>query len=128
VVGLISTRTGGTQRPGIRLHRTRRLAAHETTEPRGMTLTRPARTVLDLAARLPDRRVEQMLDRGEASRLLDLDYLRRTIADHAGRAGTARLARVLADFAVTVTRSELEQRLLLLCDAHGIPRPPCAPT
>lgn len=123
LVELSSQRTGGAERPGIRLHRTRRLAEHERTELRGMPLTTPARTILDLSARLADRRVEEMLDRGEATRLLDLVELRRAIAEHRGRPGTPRLERVLGEYAPTVTRSELEDLLLLLCDAHGLPRP-----
>ena len=122
-VELTSARTGGTPRSGIRLHRTRALHTHETTELRGMPITTPERTVLDLAARLPDRRVEQMLDRGESSRLLDLAALRRAVDDHPFWAGTPRLRRVLALYAPTVTRSELEERFLDLCDAQGLPRP-----
>jgi hypothetical protein len=108
---------------GLRRHRTRRLPEHERTELRGMPITTPARTVLDLAPRLSDRRLEQLLDRGEHDRILDLRDLRRALVEHRGRAGTPRLRRVLDGYAPTVTRSELEEAFLELCDAHAIPRP-----
>jgi Protein of unknown function (DUF559) len=122
-VELTSVRTGGRRPSGVRIHRTRRLPPNEVTEVRGMPVTTAARTVLDLAARLPERRLEQMLDRGEASRVLDLDALRQVLDTHPARAGTPRLRRVLAAYAPTVTRSELEERFMLLCDEHGLPRP-----
>ena len=116
-------RSGSLARSGVRLHHSRALEPEERTELRGMPITSTARTVLDLAARLPDRRVEQLLDRAESRRLLDVADLRRAVARHRGRAGTPRLARVLGAFAPTFTRSELEERFLMLSDAHGLPRP-----
>jgi very-short-patch-repair endonuclease len=42
-----------------------------------------------------------------------------------GHRGSARLLQVLSEHVpgTTVTRSELEERMLLLCRAHGLPRP-----
>jgi very-short-patch-repair endonuclease len=108
---------------GVRAHRARRMLEHERTELRGMPITTPTRTVIDLAPRLSARRLEQLLDRGEASRILDLGDLRRALAEHRGRAGTPLLRQVLETYAPTVTRSELEEGFLELCDAHRIARP-----
>jgi Protein of unknown function (DUF559) len=122
-VHITCPRTGVASVPGVRAHRSRRLPGHERTELRGMPITTPARTVLDLAPRLSDRRLEQLLDRGEDDRILDLRDLRRALAEHRGRAGTPRLRRVLEGYAPTVTRSELEEGFVELCDAHHIARP-----
>jgi very-short-patch-repair endonuclease len=108
---------------GVRRHSSRSLGEHDRTELRGMPITTPERTVLDLASRLPDRRLERLLDRGEQLRLLDLRDLRRSLTEHSRRAGTPRLRRVLERFAPTVTRSELEERFLELCAEQGLPRP-----
>jgi hypothetical protein len=108
---------------GVRAHRSRCLLDHERTTLRGMPITTPARTVLDLAPRLADRRLEQMLDRGEHDRILDIRDLRRALADHPRRAGAPRLRGILEAYVPTVTRSELEEAFLELCDAHAIPRP-----
>ncbi len=99
------------------------LLPHEVTKLRGMRITTAARTVLDLAARLRPRQLEQLLDRAEQRRLLDVRDLRRALADHPRRAGAPTLASVLDAYAPTVTRSELEERFLELCDHHGLPRP-----
>ena len=74
-VELMCTTTGGRRRSGVRLHRAQLVPA-EVTAVRGMPVTTPERTVLDLAARLSDRGVERLLDRGEARRLLDLRHCR----------------------------------------------------
>jgi hypothetical protein len=113
---------------GVRRHSSRSLGEHDRTELRGMPITTPERTVLDLASRLPDRRLERLLDRGEQLRLLDLRDLRRSLTEHSRRAGTPRLRRVLERFAPTVTRSELEERFLELCAEQGLPRPQMNPT
>lgn len=122
-VHITCPRTGVDSVPGVRAHRSRCLLEHERTELRGMPITTPARTVLDLAPRLSDRRLEQLLDRGEHDRILDLRDLRRVLADHPRRAGAPRLRRILEAYVPTVTRSELEEAFLDLCDAHAIPRP-----
>jgi hypothetical protein len=88
-----------------------------------MRITTPARTVLDLAARSGVREIERLVDRGVALDLLDPRDLERALRDHPGRAGTPRLRAVLATYSPTVTRSELEERFLDLCDREGIPRP-----
>jgi hypothetical protein len=108
---------------GVRRHSSRSLEEHERTELRGMPITTPERTILDLAPRLSDRRLERLLDRGEQLRLLDLRDLRRSLIEHPRRAGTPRLRRVLERFAPTVTRSELEERFLELCAELALPRP-----
>jgi hypothetical protein len=109
--------------PGIRRHSSRVLPDHERTELRGMPITTPARTVLDLASRLSHRRLEQVLDRGEQLRLLDLRDLHRTLGEHGGRCGVPQLRRALERYAPAVVRSELEERFLELCDEHALPRP-----
>ena len=124
VVHITCPRTGVESVPGVRAHRSRVLPDHERTELRGMPITTPARTVLDLAPQLTDRRLEQLLDRGEQERILDLRDLRRALVEHRGRAGTPRLRHVLDAYSSpTVTRSELEERFLELCEREALPRP-----
>jgi hypothetical protein len=122
-IDLVTRQTGRIALAGIALHRTRRLLPHETATLRGMPITSPARALLDLAATLSPRRIEQVIDRAEARRLVDLRDLHRVLDDHPHRAGTPRLRDVLAAYAPTITRSELEELFLELCDRHGIPRP-----
>jgi hypothetical protein len=118
--------TGRVKRPGIRLHWRRSIPREEVTGLDGLPITTPARTLLDLAATgLRGRRLEAALDRAELLRLLDFDQLQQLLARYPGRPGTRALNAVLSRYvAGTVdTRSVLEELVLELCDAHGLPRP-----
>jgi hypothetical protein len=117
---------GRARRPGIRLHRRGALPPDEITRLDGLPITTPARTLLDLAASgLRGRKLEAALDRAELLRLLDFAELRQLLARYPARPGSSALDAVLSRYvAGTVdTRSVLEERVLELCDAHGLPRP-----
>jgi very-short-patch-repair endonuclease len=109
-----TARSGRRARPGVDLHRTRRLEPSETTEVDGIPVTTPARTLVDLA----DVLTQTQLDRAIA----EADYLRlhAPIAAIPGRRGSGRLERRQA---LGRTRSDLELAFLdLVRDAH-LPRP-----
>jgi very-short-patch-repair endonuclease len=114
---------GRHRRAGIRIHRSGTLEAHDTTTHRGIPITTPIRTVLDVAATLNGRRLEQLLDRAE--RRLDFVELKRRIEAHPSRPGSPSLQAVLSRYTVgsVVTRSELEEMFIRLCDEHHLPRP-----
>ena len=61
----------------------------------------------------------------EGLRLFDLVAVERVMEAHPARAGSIRLARLLAsqDLGDGLTRSELEERVLALCARMGVPRP-----
>ncbi|HKH16398.1 MAG TPA: DUF559 domain-containing protein [Solirubrobacteraceae bacterium] len=114
---------GRARRPGIRLHRTRSLPADEVTELNGLPITTPARTLLDLAAGgLRGRPLEAALDRA-LLRVLDFADLQRVLARHPRRPGSPALKAVLSRYNPVDTRSRLEELLVELCDAHGLPQP-----
>jgi Protein of unknown function (DUF559)/Transcriptional regulator, AbiEi antitoxin len=110
-------------RAGVRVHRSATLDTTDTTTYREIPITAPLRTLLDVAAVLNGRRLEQVLDRAE--RHLDFAELRRHLEAHPSRPGSPSLRAVLSDYAVgsIVTRSELEEMFLRLCDDYGLPRP-----
>ncbi len=74
---------------------------------------------------MPRPALERALDDAERLRLFNGRAFETVIAAHAGRRGAAALAAVLAEHAdgTTLTRSELEERFLVLCDVHDLPRP-----
>jgi hypothetical protein len=111
----VTVRGGGRRCAGVRVHRTRTL---EATTHRGIPITTPPRTIIDLARTLQGRPLEQTLDRAEQQRLLDFAELRE-------RPIPPSLQAVLSLYTAgtTTTRSELEERFLQLCDDHGLPRP-----
>ena len=111
--------------PGLRVHRRAALLPEECGVHAGVPVTTPARTLLDLAATFPRRTVERALDQAEVLELFDLAALEAVVAAHPGRPGTPLLASLLREYTAgnALTRSELEDAFLSLCDAHGISRP-----
>jgi putative AbiEi antitoxin of type IV toxin-antitoxin system/uncharacterized protein DUF559 len=109
---------GRLRRKEIRLRRSRTLEPRDVTRHRGIPITTPVRTVIDLATDLKGRPLEHVLDLAEQRGLVDFAELRR-------RPIPSSLQAVLSLYTAgsTVTRSEMEDRFLALCDDHGIPRP-----
>jgi very-short-patch-repair endonuclease len=114
----VPSTAGRERRAGIRLHRSRTLTPDQTTTIRAIPVTTPVRTIIDLARTLEGRPLEHALDRADQRRLIDFADLRNRPIP---RSLQAVLSLYTAD--ATVTRSEMEERFLALCDQHGLPRP-----
>jgi hypothetical protein len=73
---------------------------------------------------VPRRALERALDEAEIRDLYDRRALEAITAAHQGERGAAALRRALdLDSDPALTKSELEELVLALCDAHGIERP-----
>jgi very-short-patch-repair endonuclease len=118
-------RAGRARRAGIRVHRPRALPDGEVTVLRGMPITTPARTLLDLAgARLRADLLAKALDQAHRLKLIDFAELRELLARYHRRPGTHSLNAQLSRYRGFVdTRSELERLVNKLCDDHGLPSP-----
>jgi len=116
---------GRRTRPGLRVHRPRRLPRDDTTEHLGIPVTTVTRTLIDLAVIVSRRSLERLVDEAEYLRLLDLADLDRTFEGNEGRAGVTRLRRLLARHrpGTTRTRSPLEEAFLLLVREAKLPDP-----
>jgi very-short-patch-repair endonuclease len=108
--------------PGIRLHRSRSLDAQDTTNHRGIAITTVHRTLLDIAAHVPDRHLERALAQAERLQLYDQRAITDVIARANGHRGTKVLTNAIAD-EPQFTRSELEARMRNLARAHNLPKP-----
>jgi elongation factor P len=97
--------------PGLRIHRTTRLDLDDRTRHRGIPVTSPARTLLDLAATLDPRPLRSATRRAQSLQRVNLRQLADVLARHPRRRGSARLARVIAT-GPAPTRSELEDVVL----------------
>jgi very-short-patch-repair endonuclease len=106
---------GRERRKGLRVHRSVTLGPRDTTIHRGIPITTPARTIIDLSRSLTGRALEHVVDLADQRGLIDFDHLR--------GATPASLQAVLRTYRPAPTRSELEERFLRLCDDHGIERP-----
>ena len=109
-------------RNGIRLYR-RALPADEVIDVNGLRMTTVARTLLDLAASRPRRVVEGATSEAEYLRLWDPYSLPQLIDTHKGWKGIALLKAMLADGAITITKSELERRFLAFLRKRRLPLP-----
>jgi very-short-patch-repair endonuclease len=110
------------RRSGVALHRSRELTGRDVTISRQIPVTRPARTLLDLATVVDPPAVERALNEALTQRLVGADELTRILRRLARRRGSARL-RELVDPAGAPTRSAFEERFLAFCRRQGLARP-----
>jgi Protein of unknown function (DUF559) len=115
----------GLARPGIQVHRPRRLFPEDHASLDGISCTSVPRTLLDLATVLNPRLLERACERAETLRLLDWSSMAQTLRRARGRPGVRRLRTALGarDGKHAVTRSELERRFLAVCRLGGLPSP-----
>jgi very-short-patch-repair endonuclease/predicted transcriptional regulator of viral defense system len=108
--------------PGLRVHRSSMLAVRDVMRHRGIPLTSPARTLLDLAATLPERPLRRAARHAQALHRVNVRQLAEVL-DRAGRRpGTAVLRRIIAT-GPAPTRSELENVVLDLILRAGMQSP-----
>ncbi len=118
------TRSSGRGRAGLRVHRSTRLPRTDVRHLRGLPVTAPARTLIDLAETASDRELERATHEAVTRRLLNAHSLLAETARHRGRRGVKRLNHLLDDSNhATLTRSEAEERFLALVRAAGLPNP-----
>jgi hypothetical protein len=109
---------------GLIRHRARNWDAADQAIVEGIPVTTVARTILDLAWKLPADRLRRVLERAEDLRLLDLDELRAVVERNRGHPGAKPLRSALAGYGPRIfTRSEFERRFVERLVAAGLPRP-----
>ncbi len=112
----------------IRVFRTATLDARDVTVVAGIPATSVARTLVDLAGTVPRVQLTKALNEAERQCVFDLRAIERALAATARRPGSGHGAMrqaldELRTIGAHVTRSELEDRFLVLLDAHQLPRP-----
>jgi very-short-patch-repair endonuclease len=125
-IDVSTPRAGGRgKRRGIRMHRAAKLTRDEVTERHAIRVTTPARTLLDLAAQLPRRALERALDEAVTRELFDLTALDAVVRAHPSERGAGALRSALQTHrpGTTATKSNLEELMLAICDAHHLERP-----
>lgn len=112
--------------PGVRIHRVSTLGPADVGDLDGITVTSPARTLLDLVATEPEK-VEVALDDALRSRLVSLPKLWWFVQSHGGRgrAGSAAMRRLLSarPHGYVPPESPLEGKVWNLLLRAGLPRP-----
>lgn len=111
--------------PGLTIHRTRSLSRHEIWTRRGIRMTSPVRTIINLAERESPKTLDTAIRRGVANEILDIAALTRAVERCRGRKGIRKLRKVIAqwDPGTLRARSGLELTMPELCRNQGIPPP-----
>lgn len=112
------------RRPGIRPHRVAALPDIDLTVVEGIPVTAPARTLVDLAASVRPRTLEQVMARAERKQLVRVQDLEAVLARRRGRRGTRLLLELLESRdSPALTRSAAEERFLALVRKGALPEP-----
>lgn len=107
------------RRRGIRIHRVKALSRRDVTTHRGIRVTTPARTLLDVAPALTDRALTRAVNDALISNYLHESEL----LDILERLPRQRGARRLAAVALERTRSSLEDEFGAFAARFGLPKP-----
>lgn len=120
----VSVPVGANPRPpGIRVHRRTRLTSQGLSRLRGIPLTTPAQTLVDLAVRLSRAELEAAVNEADKHGLIGSEELRTYLRKCAGLPGVGVLRRILDRDTFVLTDSELERRLLPIARSAGLPQP-----
>ena len=122
LVEVVVAGSAGRSRPGLRIHRTRALDPRDVIRHRGIWVTTPARTLLDLADVLTDKGLRRAVRQAQVLRLTNVRLIADVLTRADGRRGARRLAALIAD-GPAPTRSELEDLVLGVILRAGLRRP-----
>jgi very-short-patch-repair endonuclease len=114
-----------TKHDGILLHRSRSIHEHDRAIVDGIPVTSVARTLVDLADVLTEKRLADAVHEAEVQRLFDLNQVNQVLDRLPGRRGRHKLRRVLAAYGdiQPSTRNRAERHVFQMCNEHGLPRP-----
>jgi predicted transcriptional regulator of viral defense system len=122
----VAKRSGLARRRGLVVHRVSELPDDEVTARDAIPVTTVARTLLDCAATVRERHLEQLIRRAARLRRFDRREAWSLVERHAQRPGAPSLGRLLvalADRGTADFRSRMEIAFAQLCDDYGLPRP-----
>jgi very-short-patch-repair endonuclease len=109
--------------PGIHVHRRSGLSRVDRRLHRGIPVTSPARTLVDLAGGLQRAGLESAVNEADRLDLIHPEQLRRELDAVKGQHGIGRLRELLNRRSFRLTDSELERRFLALVRFARLPMP-----
>jgi very-short-patch-repair endonuclease len=111
------------RRPGVIVHRRRTFDASDVTRFQEIPVTNPICTLIDLAARLSQGRLERAIGEADKRNLVDPETLREALDEIGLRRGAAVLRKTLDRQTFVLTESELERRILPIARRAGLDQP-----
>lgn len=110
-------------RPGMRVRVRCRLAPKYVTEHRGIPVTIPAQTLLDLATELAPSQLERAVNEADKRDLIDPESLRKALGSYASWPGVRALRTLLDRHTFRLSDTELEVLFRPIAAAAGLPIP-----
>jgi len=111
------------RRPGVLVYRRPNLRSSDLTVHRGIPVTCPVRTLIDLAARSGRSELERAVNDADRLDLIDPESLYEALDSYPGQRGVGPLRAMLGERSFRLTDSELERRFLPIAAAAGMPPP-----
>jgi very-short-patch-repair endonuclease len=111
---------GDHRQAGIVTHRRSTLGASDITRYRGIPVTTPVRTIIDIAVRLPTDALEAAVNEADKLDLVDPERLRANLDGRKGQQGVRPLKNLLDRATFVLTDSELERRFLHIARRAGL--------
>jgi hypothetical protein len=114
---------GKIHRPGVLVRSRPALREREIGMERGIPLTQPVRTLIDIATELTPRELERAVNEADSRGRVDAEALRLALDDHVGEPGVPALRRLLDRHTFRLSDDELEILFRPLAAAAGLPTP-----
>jgi very-short-patch-repair endonuclease len=111
------------RREGLVVHRRARLTANDVNRHRGIPVTSPALTIIDLATRVPRDEVEAAINEADKRGLIDPETLRVALVELGGQRGARVVRDILDRHTFRLTDSQLERRFLPIAQRAGLATP-----
>jgi very-short-patch-repair endonuclease len=108
---------------GIHARRRPSLSREDVSTHKGIPVTSPTRTLLDLAAVLSAPALERAVNEADKRDLIDPETLRDALAGYAGQPGVKALRDLLNKHTFRLSDSELERLFRPIAVAAGLPQP-----
>ncbi|MDX6580864.1 MAG: hypothetical protein QOI10_48 [Solirubrobacterales bacterium] len=108
---------------GIRIHRSRALPPDQVVIDGGLAVTDVLRTLIDLAPRWGEARLEDAIEAADRRDLCDPERLANALSTCPSIPGTATVQRVLERWTLTLTDTQLERRFLPIARRAGLGDP-----
>jgi hypothetical protein len=109
------------KRPGLCVHSRWALARNRVTTHRGILLTKPAQTLIDIALHLSTNELERAVNDADKLELIDPEELREACDAHAGEPGVRPLRKLLDKDTFVLSDTQLEVLFRPIAVAAGLP-------
>jgi very-short-patch-repair endonuclease len=110
-------------RTGLKVRGRPSLGARSVTRRRGIPVTDPVQTLIDVATELLPMRLERAVNEADKQDLVDPETLRRELPNHRGEPGVKKLATLLDRHTFRLSDSDLEVLFRPLARAAAFPPP-----